>query len=276
MTDYFGRLLGLSGANVVRPRLRGLFEPIDALAGDDVPVPTMPSVPDEPQATVLPLAERPRPPQQKTAQRPAEQSDLVHAETGNSDIGVSAGERRGGGLRGVVGASPRSEESAPSPEAARAGMPRLVRASVRAVRDTAPERVQPGVESRSAEPARVTSIQPVASNQPIVPVASIARIGQPVRPPTGLPTQRPVGAAPTPAAPNPAAPTPAARSTTAQQHQQHKREQVPSEPVIRVNIGRIEVTATTPPAAPTRRASKPRSSTQSLASYLAERDGGRT
>jgi hypothetical protein len=47
-----------------------------------------------------------------------------------------------------------------------------------------------------------------------------------------------------------------------------------SEPVIQVSIGRIEVKAAAPAKTQTRRSAKP-ASTQSLANYLAERDGGR-
>jgi hypothetical protein len=270
VNDYFGRLLGLSGANIVRPRLPGLFEPVNALPEDDLPVPGGPPrmPPTEPVVTLPANTAQPRPLRQETVRR---QPATATSEASSHD-----------NERGGTGDSPAMRSVRPGPW--------LVRDPVHAVREIAPERVRPGVESLTAEPARVTPIQPVASATPVkpgasvtpvtpvtavAPVASVVRIGQPVRPPTGLPTQHPVGAAPTPAA----APAQQHRQQQ-QQYRQQRRDRVepapPSEPVIRVNIGRIEVTATTPPVSPPRRASKPRSSTQSLASYLAERDGGRT
>ena len=264
MNDYFGRLLGLSGADIVRPRLRGLFEPVNALPEDGLPVPSgPPRMPlTEPVVTVPANTARPRPLRQETVRRQPATATFEASSHDNE--------------RGRTGGSPAMRSVRPGPW--------LVRDPVRAVRETAPERVRPGAESLTAEPARVTPIQPVAAATPSSPgasvtaipsVAPVVRIGQPVRPPTGLPTQHPVGAAPTPAAP----PAPQHQQQQ-QQYRQQRHDRVepapPSEPVITVNIGRIEVTATTPPASPPRRASKPRSSTQSLASYLAERDGGRT
>jgi hypothetical protein len=275
VNDYFGRLLGLSGANIVRPRLPGLFEPVNALPEDDLPVPSgPPRMPrTEPVVTLPANTAQPRPLRQETVRRqPA---------TATSEASSHENERGG------TGDSPAMRSVRPGPW--------LVRDPVHAVREIAPERVRPGVESLTAEPARVTPIQPVASAMPITPVTSgasvtstastastapVVRIGQPVRPPTVLPTRHPVAAAPTPAAAPPTQQHQQQHHQQQQHYRQQRRDRVepapPSEPVIRVNIGRIEVTATTPPASPPRRASKPRSSTQSLASYLAERDGGRT
>ena len=260
MSDYFGRLLGLAGANVVRPRLPGLFEPVNALPEDEQPMPARMSgptaEPDAPAATVVSLTS-------KTAPRdPVDDKPQPRRETTTVRV-----------VRDPV-----RELAVPETVAAPAG---------RAVAES-PVRVLPLARRGPAEPARV---------------APIATIGQPVRPPAGLPTQHPAGAAPSVPAPdaepahqltnvhritnsgtehnvtNQVFASRVNQVTHQHQHQQQRREKAESapesEPVIRVNIGRIEVTAAAPPATPARRASRPRSATQSLASYLAERDGGR-
>ena len=274
MSDHFGRLLGLSGAPAVRPRLPGLFEPDEP----DAPVVTLPANTTPPRPTPQPEAQA-KAEAESQSQTGAQAEAGAQARTGaQTEAGARAEDSARGEARVPAAQSPWSEDVVPSRpvRAVRPEAPRLVRCPARTAPDTAAEQVRPGAEGPTAEPARVTPIQRVRPVAPVRRIAPVTRIGHPVRPPTGLPTQHPVGAAPTQ---SPAAPTPSPVAA-AEQHRQRRRDHVdaapPNEPVIRVNIGRIEVTATTPPAPPARRTSKPRSPAQSLASYLAERDGGRS
>ena len=259
MSDYFGSLLGLSSTGAIRPRVPSLYEPIGP---EDIPMT---------EETVTPPS-TPRP-----AAPPIE---APHAET-------------------------------------EANVVALIRS---------PERHR---ISRAEDPV----VAHVASTHfQAVPVA-----GQPVRPPAGLTTLRPAGAAPQPPdithvrnntnVVNVSRPVHnsvvhnsvvhnsvehhSVENTTSSNNHRHnqtvesrinhvhegpkntthqhfsaprpqpgqarlRREppSAPSEPVVRVSIGRIEVTAEPAAAAPVRRGRKPRPETKSLASYLAERDGG--
>lgn len=279
MSDYFGRLLGISGAAAIRPRVPGLYEPTGL---DDTPVtdPIESPVIDQPaidppgfdQPSIdSPSFERPERGTHRIAAPPPDSAPMH---------------------------SPDSPMAAPTPmiELSKATAPRTLRPA----RELAPRPVEPPHEEREA---MVVALVPAAERQRAARAErTVARpplsepttwnsivAGQQVRPPTGLTARRPVGVAPQPApqtgstaiteldvtSNNTASPQRQRRAgqPTAPSRPQEPNE--PSEPVIRVSIGRIEVTAAAPAPAPTRRGSKPRPPTKSLASYLAERDGGR-
>ncbi|HEY4018988.1 MAG TPA: hypothetical protein VGM75_09900 [Pseudonocardiaceae bacterium] len=269
MSDYFGRLLGLSPANVVRPRLPGLFEPIS---------------PDPDESTPVPVSTERTEPARRTER------------------------------------AERSERAEPAQRAEAATLVALV-SSTEQPQQARQRPARRRVDEQSEIPAPASLRAGVESVPETARVRPITQGGQPVRPPAGLPTQHPVGAASTPTvAEMPAIPensttqvaiprgTEPVRhhsiavttevntvhelneinrvsqvtnlrrvdgNTTIRQRRERAETPQPSEPVIRVSIGRIEVTAATPAPAPARRTGRPRSNTQSLASYLAERDGGR-
>lgn len=306
MTDYFGRLLGVSTNGSVRPRLPGRYEPI---------------APEHRPAADL-LSDTETGPSRASTEAATEPSHRDHAgelgqHTEAGRIQDTVDGRRPPSARRTVAETPEPavlEPTADGPAAARRSHRVVVPLTARSESPTR-QPAQPRIRLSSGTPtdrrigdptdprpnpaapagrAGAVSVAGRMSNAAPQPpdAPAIGTVGQPVRPPTGLILDHPVGEAVNQSAADEAAadqPADAPMSGINRGRDQGRsavgggnrsgrggRESAAAvtEPVINVSIGRIEVTATAPARTATRRSAKP-AQTQSLAHYLAERDGGR-